>query len=58
MGEEIADAIAESVATDEDTVAGYAQAFEDAGADEVMFFPCSTDVQQVDLLAGALGDRL
>ena len=58
MGEEIADAIAGSVATDEDTVAGYAQAFQDAGADELVLFPCSTDVEQVELLAGAVGDRL
>lgn len=58
MGEETAGMIVESVATDEDTVAGYAQAFEDAGADEVMFFPCSTDVEQAAMLAGALGDRL
>jgi alkanesulfonate monooxygenase SsuD/methylene tetrahydromethanopterin reductase-like flavin-dependent oxidoreductase (luciferase family) len=58
MGEEIANMIADSVAVDEDTIAGYAQAFEDAGADEVMFFPCSTDVGQVDALAGALSDRL
>ena len=58
MGEDTAGAIAESVATEEDTVAGYAQAFEEAGADEIMFFPCSTDVEQVDLLAGALDDRL
>ncbi len=58
MGEDTASMIAESVATDEDTVAGYAQAFEDAGADEVVFFPCSTDVEQVELLAGALGNRL
>ena len=58
MGEDTAGAIVESVATEEDTVAGYAQAFEEAGADEIMFFPCSTDVEQVDLLAGALDDRL
>lgn len=58
MGEEVAEMIAESVAVDEDTVANYAQAFEEAGADEVVFFPCSTDVEQVELLVGALGDRL
>lgn len=58
MGEETANQIAESVAVDEDTVAGYAQAYEDAGADEVVFFPCSTDPGQVAALAGALGDRL
>jgi alkanesulfonate monooxygenase SsuD/methylene tetrahydromethanopterin reductase-like flavin-dependent oxidoreductase (luciferase family) len=58
MGEEIANMIAESVAVEEETVAGYAQAFEDAGANEVVFFPCSTDVGQVEALAGALPDRL
>jgi alkanesulfonate monooxygenase SsuD/methylene tetrahydromethanopterin reductase-like flavin-dependent oxidoreductase (luciferase family) len=54
MGEEIANMIADSVAVDEDTVAAYAQAYEDAGADEVVFFPCSTDVGQVEALARAL----
>ena len=58
MGEEIATMIAESVAVDEETIAGYAQAFEDAGADEVVFFPCSTDPGQVDGLAEALSARL
>ena len=58
MGEEIATMIAESVAVDEETIAGYAQAFEGAGADEVVFFPCSTDIEQVGGLAGALADRL
>jgi len=58
MGEEVASMIADSVAVDEETVAGYAQAFEDAGADEIIFFPCSTDVGQVEALAGALGSRL
>lgn len=58
MGEKVAGMIADSVATDEDTVAGYAQAFQDAGADELILFPCSTDVEQVELLAGAVGDRL
>ena len=42
MGVEIANMIADSVAVDEDTVAAYAQAYEDAGADEVVFFPGST----------------
>jgi alkanesulfonate monooxygenase SsuD/methylene tetrahydromethanopterin reductase-like flavin-dependent oxidoreductase (luciferase family) len=58
LGEEIAHMIADSVALDEETIAGYAQAYEDAGADEVVFFPCSTDPGQVEALAGALGDRL
>ncbi len=58
MGEETANMIAESVAVDEETIAGYAQAFEDAGADELLFFPCSTDPGQVEALAGALEGRL
>lgn len=58
MGEDVANMIADSVAVDEETIAGYAQAFQDAGADELVFFPCSTDPEQVELLAGALGDRL
>ena len=33
----------------------YANAFEDAGCDELAFFPTSTDPQQVDLLADATG---
>jgi alkanesulfonate monooxygenase SsuD/methylene tetrahydromethanopterin reductase-like flavin-dependent oxidoreductase (luciferase family) len=57
-GEEVASMIADSVAVDEETVAGYAEAFEEAGADEVVFFPCSTEPEQVGLLAGALADRL
>ena len=57
-GREVAEQILGSVAMDDDTVAGYVQAFEDAGADEVVFFPCSTDPEQVERLAGAVGDRL
>lgn len=55
LGEEISSAIAGSAATDEDTVRGYVKAFEDAGCDELTFFPTSTDPQQVDLLADAVG---
>jgi alkanesulfonate monooxygenase SsuD/methylene tetrahydromethanopterin reductase-like flavin-dependent oxidoreductase (luciferase family) len=58
MGEEVASMIADSVAVEEETIAGYAQAFEEAGADEVVSFSCSTDVGQVEALAAALGDRL
>lgn len=57
MGEEVAEMIADSVATDEDTVTGYGRAYEEAGADELIFFPCSTDLEQVERLAGALPDR-
>jgi alkanesulfonate monooxygenase SsuD/methylene tetrahydromethanopterin reductase-like flavin-dependent oxidoreductase (luciferase family) len=55
LGDEIAAAIAASAATDESTVHAYAQAFGDAGCDELTFFPTSTDPRQVDLLADAVG---
>lgn len=55
LGDETASAIAGSAATDEESVRTYAKAFEDAGCDELTFFPTSTDVQQVDLLADAVG---
>ena len=54
LGDEMASMIAGSAATDEDTVRGYAKAFEDAGCDELCFFPTSTDPEQVDLLADAV----
>jgi alkanesulfonate monooxygenase SsuD/methylene tetrahydromethanopterin reductase-like flavin-dependent oxidoreductase (luciferase family) len=50
---EVADMIASSVATDEETVRAYLQAFSDAGCEELVFFACSADVEQVELLAGA-----
>jgi alkanesulfonate monooxygenase SsuD/methylene tetrahydromethanopterin reductase-like flavin-dependent oxidoreductase (luciferase family) len=42
-----------SAAKDARTVKQYLAAFEDAGADEVICFPASPDVSQVDLLAEA-----
>jgi alkanesulfonate monooxygenase SsuD/methylene tetrahydromethanopterin reductase-like flavin-dependent oxidoreductase (luciferase family) len=51
---EIADMIAGSAAISEEMVKGYASAFGDAGCDELIFFPCSTDPEQVDLLASAV----
>jgi alkanesulfonate monooxygenase SsuD/methylene tetrahydromethanopterin reductase-like flavin-dependent oxidoreductase (luciferase family) len=53
LGEETARMIADSAATDEDTVAQYIQAFEQAGCDELFMFPCSSDPEQVNLLAEA-----
>jgi hypothetical protein len=38
-------------------VRGYLAGFEQAGADEVIFFPASPDPAQVDLLADAAGLR-
>lgn len=55
LGEETADMIASSAATDAETVQGYIQAFTDVGCDELIFFPCSSDAAQADLLAEAAG---
>ena len=49
---EYADQIVAGAAKDEDAVNGYLSAFEQAGVDEVICFPTSTDPEQVDLLAG------
>jgi hypothetical protein len=49
-GKEVADMIAASAATDEPTVIQYRDAFADAGADELIYFPCSLDPSQVALL--------
>ena len=46
--------VADSAATDADTVRAYVQGFTDAGCDELVMFPCDPDPGQVDLLADAL----
>jgi alkanesulfonate monooxygenase SsuD/methylene tetrahydromethanopterin reductase-like flavin-dependent oxidoreductase (luciferase family) len=53
LGEEGADQIAASAATDEQTVKRYIEGFDEAGCDELIFFPCSPDPEQVDLMAKA-----
>jgi alkanesulfonate monooxygenase SsuD/methylene tetrahydromethanopterin reductase-like flavin-dependent oxidoreductase (luciferase family) len=55
LGEETANWIADSAAKDAETVQQYISAFEGAGCQELFFFPSSSDPQQVDLLADALG---
>lgn len=55
LGAETAQMIAGSAATDAETVKGYLSAFEDAGCGELILFPCSSDPEQVDLLAEAAG---
>jgi alkanesulfonate monooxygenase SsuD/methylene tetrahydromethanopterin reductase-like flavin-dependent oxidoreductase (luciferase family) len=50
-GEEAAAAIAGSAATSEEAVRGYISGFEEAGCDELIAFPCSSDPEQVSLLA-------
>ncbi len=52
---EYADRLVESAPKDAGTVKAYLEAFEQAGADEVICFPTSTDPEQVDLLASAAG---
>jgi alkanesulfonate monooxygenase SsuD/methylene tetrahydromethanopterin reductase-like flavin-dependent oxidoreductase (luciferase family) len=51
---EYSQTIADSAATDPDTVRGYVQGFSDAGCDELILFPSDPDPSQVDLLADAL----
>jgi alkanesulfonate monooxygenase SsuD/methylene tetrahydromethanopterin reductase-like flavin-dependent oxidoreductase (luciferase family) len=55
LGEETAGYIAGSAAKDAETVQGYRSAFEEAGCGELILFPSSSDPEQVDLLADALG---
>jgi len=55
LGEEIAGMIAAGAAKDADTVKQYLAAYEDAGCDELVFCPSSSDPEQVDLLADAAG---
>lgn len=54
LGEETAQMIAASAATDAGTVRAYLEAFEGAGCGELVLFPCSGDPAQVDLLAEAV----
>jgi alkanesulfonate monooxygenase SsuD/methylene tetrahydromethanopterin reductase-like flavin-dependent oxidoreductase (luciferase family) len=54
LGEEVAGAIARSAARDEEAIAQRVAAFEEAGCDELICFPCSSDPEQVDLLAEAV----
>lgn len=55
LGDETATAIAGSAATSAEMVQSYASAFEQAGCDELVLFPCSSDPDQVRLLAEAAG---
>jgi alkanesulfonate monooxygenase SsuD/methylene tetrahydromethanopterin reductase-like flavin-dependent oxidoreductase (luciferase family) len=43
-----------SAATDAETVRDYVRTFSAAGCDELVFFPCDADPDQVDLLAEAI----
>jgi hypothetical protein len=50
---EYRDQVVESTATSPDMIKQYLRAFEDAGADEVICFPASTDLDDVERLAEA-----
>jgi alkanesulfonate monooxygenase SsuD/methylene tetrahydromethanopterin reductase-like flavin-dependent oxidoreductase (luciferase family) len=52
---EYTEQVVQSAAKDADTLKGYLGAFEQAGADEVICFPASSDPAQVELLAEAVG---
>ncbi len=54
LGEEVSQQIANSAAKDADTVKGYVSAFADAGADELLLFPSTSEPEQVGLLRDAL----
>jgi alkanesulfonate monooxygenase SsuD/methylene tetrahydromethanopterin reductase-like flavin-dependent oxidoreductase (luciferase family) len=55
LGDETAAGIAGSAAMDADTVKGYISDFEQYGCDELIFFPCSSNPDQVGLLAESAG---
>jgi alkanesulfonate monooxygenase SsuD/methylene tetrahydromethanopterin reductase-like flavin-dependent oxidoreductase (luciferase family) len=55
LGDDLSAMIAGSAAKDADTVKGYLAAFENAGCDELVLFPCSHEPKQVQLLAEAAG---
>lgn len=55
LGDDIAGMIVGAAAKDADTVRQYISAFEQAGADEFVLFPSSSDPDQVDLLVEAAG---
>ncbi|NMI01798.1 LLM class flavin-dependent oxidoreductase [Pseudonocardia acidicola] len=48
-----AERIADSVLTDADAVRKQVAEFADAGCDELVFFPCAADADEIDLLARA-----
>lgn len=55
LGDEVAGMIAGGAAKDAEAVEQYLAAYEEAGCDELVFCPSSSDVEQVDLLADAAG---
>jgi alkanesulfonate monooxygenase SsuD/methylene tetrahydromethanopterin reductase-like flavin-dependent oxidoreductase (luciferase family) len=54
MGDDGAEQVAQGAAVDEGMARQYADAYAEAGVDELIYFPCSPDPRQVDLLAEAV----
>jgi alkanesulfonate monooxygenase SsuD/methylene tetrahydromethanopterin reductase-like flavin-dependent oxidoreductase (luciferase family) len=54
LGDEVSGAITHGAVLDPEAIGQRVAAFEEAGCDELILFPCSSDPEQVDLLAGAL----
>ncbi len=55
LGEQVAEFIVDGAARDAEAVKQYVATYEGAGCDELILFPSSSDPQQVDLLADAVG---
>jgi alkanesulfonate monooxygenase SsuD/methylene tetrahydromethanopterin reductase-like flavin-dependent oxidoreductase (luciferase family) len=55
LGDEVSGYIAQGAALDETAVAQTVATHGEVGSDELIFFPCSSDPGQVDLLAQAVG---
>lgn len=55
LGEEVANAIVGATPTDPESVRRLVAAYEEADCDELVLFPSSSDPQQVDLFADAVG---
>ncbi len=51
----VVDMIAGGALTSATAVQAAVDAFAEAGCDELILFPCSSDIRQVDLLAEAVG---
>jgi len=56
LGPDAADYLASTAAQDGEAVRKYLSGFEDAGCGELILFPSSSDPEQVDLLADAVGE--
>jgi alkanesulfonate monooxygenase SsuD/methylene tetrahydromethanopterin reductase-like flavin-dependent oxidoreductase (luciferase family) len=55
LGDEVSGYIAQGASVDETAVAQTIATHEEVGSDELILFPCSSDPDQVDLLAQAVG---